>query len=135
MGLLSKSTIVQSDIIDTLETINRNLWGMMRLVMNLSVESRTAPSLTKHHISEMDRLHSHVDMALVRSYEAYHSRSSCHLWDVQALHIVIDMLDDSDIEDLFPTEQWYKRLLKDATSLDYLANEEVRRLKSDEAPF
>ena len=135
MALLGKSTIVQSDIVDRLETINRNLWAMMRLVMNLSVESGTAPRLTKHHISEMDRLHSHVDMALARAYEAYHSRSGCHCWDLETIHNVVEILDDGDLEDLFPTEEWSKKLTRDLSSLYHMGEEEVRRLRANEAPF
>ena len=138
MALTSHYHTVGHNLINAIETIQRNITQVIEWELRCHIQHGANSSLSINELDDFGNIAKHAHMAHVRILEGYHGRRGPFEWDFEAcwtLNHVIETssFDHQELNDWM--DDMMDKLVAAIVAAEDLADEEVSRLKADAVPF
>jgi len=138
MALTSQYNTVGSNLIDTIERLQRSIANIIEWNLRRHIQFGEDSPLTMDDLDDLGNIAKHAHLAHVRILEGYHGNRGPFEWDFEACHTLHHILETScfDQEEL---NAWFDEMVGKLeaaiVAAEDLADEEVTRLRADAAPF
>ena len=134
MALTSHYHTVGYNLIDAIETIQRTITQVIEWNLRRHIQYGVDSSLNIAELDDLGNIAKHAHMAHVRILEGYHGNRGPFEWDFEACWLLNHVIETSCLE-FQEVGEWINKLEAAIVAAEDLADEEVRRLEADEAPF
>ena len=134
MALTSQYHTVGSELIDAIETIQHTITLVIEWNLRRHIQHGQNSALSVDELDDLSNIMKHANMAHVRILAAYHGNRGPFEWDFEACWTLNHVIETSCLE-FQEVGEWSTKLEAAIVAAEDFADEEVRRLESDEAPF
>ena len=134
MAIKSHYHTVGYDLIDAIETIQANIRRVIEWNLRRHIQFGVDSSLHIDELDDLGNITKHAHLAHVRILEGYHGNRGPFEWDFEVCHTLHHVIETSCLE-YQERDEWMTKLETAIKAAEDFAEEEVRRLEANEAPF